>query len=433
MKVALKSSLEIERAAFSVLLRDGSIWEEFNDSLSAELMYDTKHKTIMSAMKAIYEKEKVAPTSAMIFDYLQEQGSTIVDYGYFRVLEENWTTSASFPTLLSKLKEDQQARALTMLLIETREELTQLGDRTIADVIASTELKLKEIAKSINHKKKIENAQEAVEALLSWKVEHGDFGGYRTGYLDLDKKIDGVEAQSFTIIAARPNIGKTTFALSLFKRFAEQAIPVGFISLEMNTALLTLRLVQMDAHCTKEQFVRSDEKIRERLNRSYQYISKLPIFFRTPDTFKASHVCIAMKELIAQHNCQVLFIDHLQEIQPDDKDESRQRELAKALAAINQVRKETNVTVVLLCQINRSAESQRGDKRPKLYQLRDTGEIEQIADLVLGLSESEEDNHVLEVEVLKNRNGPKGDLISLSFLKSQQRLENYAPGGEYAD
>jgi replicative DNA helicase len=237
-------------------------------------------------------------------------------------------------------------------------------------------------------------------------------------------------------------MGKTAFALSSAKVMAEQNIPVGILSLEMSKNALTKRIVSMVTRINGQDLRTgklSPEEI-EKLNSSFSKIEKLPIYIDDSSDLCLAEIKVKINRMMLKYKVQVVFIDYLQLINSQST-YSREQEVAKISRGLKNMAKEFNIPIVILSQLNRDCES-RANARPKLSDLRDSGSLEQDADVVIFVHRPEyydikemynktSSVNKAEIIVAKQRNGPTGTFIA-TFLKDHACFCNHFNGGESA-
>ena len=250
--------------------------------------------------------------------------------------------------------------------------------------------------------------------------------------------LGGFQKSDLVIVAARPSMGKTAFALTLARNAAvEHKIPVGIFSLEMSTMQLVIRMLcaegRLNAHLVRTGKLPSSEGVK--LSKNAHKLIESPIYVDDTPAQTVLEIRAKARRLKVEKNIGMVIIDYLQLMQGPAKVESREREISHISRSLKSLAKELNIPVLALAQLNRAVET-RTDKRPQLSDLRESGSIEQDADVVIflnrpeyyGIKNDPEGNSwegVAEVIVGKQRNGPIGD-IKLAFIKEYARFENLA-------
>jgi replicative DNA helicase len=278
---------------------------------------------------------------------------------------------------------------------------------------------------------------ELLEAGLDRIVSMYDKGisitGVPTGYIDLDKQLSGLQPSSLVIVGARPSMGKTAFALGIAAHAAMEAhVPVLVFSLEMSHSELTQRLLVSEARVDSErirngQLQESDwPKISQAIGR----LGEAPIYIDDNPNLTVMEIRAKARRLKARHPLGLIIIDYLQLMSGRNNAENRQVEISEISRSLKILARELQIPVLALSQLSRQLES-RADKRPMLSDLRESGSIEQDADVVMFLYRDERynvdsaDRGVAEVIISKHRNGPVGT-SKLAFLDSYTRFANMA-------
>jgi len=262
--------------------------------------------------------------------------------------------------------------------------------------------------------------------------------GVPTGFTDLDEMTSGLQPSDLVIVAARPSMGKTSLVLNIAQHVGlHHGLTVGVFSLEMSKEQLFLRLLtseaRIDAHRFRGGFL--NESDYGRLSHALGTLAEAKVFIDDSASIGVLEMRAKARRLAAEHGLHLLVIDYLQLMQGRGRFDNRQQELASISRSLKGLAKELNVPVVALSQLSRAPEA-RSDRRPQLSDLRESGALEQDADVVLFIYRAEmydreetapEDEGVAELIVGKQRNGPTGS-VRLTFIKEFTRFENFAPG-----
>lgn len=261
------------------------------------------------------------------------------------------------------------------------------------------------------------------------------YTGVPSGFRDLDELLGGFQNSDFIVIAARPSMGKTALALSIARNAAVDAnIPVAFFSIEMSDMQLVIRLISAETKVNSHK-IRTGKISQKDLSVIVKKIGKLakaPMFIDDSPALSITELRAKCRRLKAEHNIRLILVDYLQLIHPP-KAESREREISIISSSLKQIAKELNIPVIALAQLNRGVES-RADKRPMLSDLRESGSIEQDADVVIFIYRPEHygiktyddqipTENTAEIIIGKQRNGPIGS-VRLYFDKDLTRFEN---------
>lgn len=264
-----------------------------------------------------------------------------------------------------------------------------------------------------------------------YKAE-GEILGLPTEFTDLDRLLSGLWPQDLIILASRPSMGKTSLALSIALNVAKKGVPVGFFSLEMSKEQLVQRLLAAEARVDHRQLrtARLEDEDWQKLTEAASRVSAAPIFIDDTPAPTVREMRAKAKRLKAERGLGLLIIDYLQLMQPTRRAENRQQEIAEISRALKGLAKELNIPVLALSQLSRAVE-QRQDKRPVMSDLRESGSLEQDADVIMFIYREEyyrkdsEKKGIAEINVAKHRNGPVGT-VELAFLKEYTCFVNLA-------
>jgi len=276
-------------------------------------------------------------------------------------------------------------------------------------------------------------------ATIEMLQEHrGLVTGVPTGFADLDELTSGFQPSDLVIVAARPSMGKTSFILNVAQHVGIHAgMTVGVFSLEMSKEQLFLRMLtseaRIDAHRFRGGFL--NEKDYGRLSQALGTLAEARVFIDDTAAIGVLEMRAKARRLKAEHGLHLLVVDYIQLMQGRGRFDNRQQELAAISRSLKGLAKELGVPIVALSQLSRAPEA-RADRRPQLSDLRESGALEQDADVVVFIYRAEmydkeetapEDQGVAEIIIGKQRNGPVGT-IRLTFIKEFTRFENFAPG-----
>ena len=258
------------------------------------------------------------------------------------------------------------------------------------------------------------------------------------GFQELDGKTAGLHAGELVILAARPGMGKTAFAMNVAENVATQEVPVLFVSLEMSSIELADRLLcsaaRVNAHRLRNGTISQDDRIRL-VEKSFE-LGRMPMFIDDTASRTVSEIAASARRLKRKHaSLGLVVIDYLQLIEPDNPKDPRQEQVAKIARRLKGLAREVKVPVLCLAQLNRQTEAGR-ENIPKLSHLRESGAIEQDADVVLFVhreeyylhgEEREQHKGQAEIHIAKQRNGPAGDAVKLNWLRDFTRFQDPVP------
>ncbi|MDZ7618870.1 MAG: replicative DNA helicase, partial [Patescibacteria group bacterium] len=272
-------------------------------------------------------------------------------------------------------------------------------------------------------------------ARIDARMPGGEGTGVPTGFTDLDKLTGGVHRSELIILAARPSMGKTALATNIAEHVAiHENVPTLFVSLEMARVELAQRILcsqgRIDAGKFRSGFLSGAE--REQLVRVSNQLSKTPLFIDDSSTRTVTEIGATARRLKRRHGLGFMVIDYLQLINPDDPRDPRQEQVAKMARRLKGLARELEIPILCLAQLNRQAEMGREGHRPRMSHLRESGAIEQDADVIMFIHREEYYNRddesargKGEVIIAKQRNGPTGD-VELAWFDKYTRFENLA-------
>jgi len=359
---------------------------------------------------------------------------------YLSQLSQNISSAANIEYHAKIILEKQILRGLITSSHEIAKAAYE-GTNDAFDILDQAERKIFEITESHltqsyqGMDRAVRDALEYIEAIHSQTQQKFSVP---TGFYELDEILGGFQKSDLVIVAARPSMGKTAFALTIARNAAvDHDIPVGIFSLEMSTMQLIIRLLcaegRLNAHLVRTGKLPHSEGVK--LSKNAHKLIEAPIYVDDSPAQTVLEIRAKARRLKVEKNVGMIIIDYLQLMQGHTKAESREREISHISRSLKSLAKELNIPVIALSQLNRAVET-RTDKRPQLSDLRESGSIEQDADVVIFLNRPEyygieKDANgeslegVAEVIVGKQRNGPTGS-VKLAFIKEYARFENLA-------
>lgn len=430
----LPFSLEAERAVLgSLLLHDGQL-EVITQILTVHDFYSNAHKTIFEAMVHIAERKQrldliVLQDELLKLDKLSSIGGVV----YLVSLQEDIPAIGLIEQHASIIKEKAILRELIASAIQIVSNCYTQDNKEIESVLDEAERTIFQIAQ-----KRATNSfvqlniwvKKTFEYLSSVKSHRKGITGIETGYKKLDDMTSGLQGGDLIVLAARPSMGKTALALSLVRNAAINGVSIGFFSLEMSAEQLTLRLLAAESRVPLQKIrnalVDSNQWIR--LTQVAGQLGEMKIFIDDTPMQSIMDIRTKARKLKAENNIQLLVIDYLQLLHSNKKHENRHQEVSEISRSLKALAKELNIPILALSQLSRAVDS-RTDKRPMLSDLRESGAIEQDADLIAFLyrdivynSETEHPN-LAELIIGKQRNGPTGT-VHLNFLNELTLFED---------
>lgn len=435
------SAPEIEASVLGAMLIEKEAVPKAIELLNSSCFYLKEHKIIYEAMVSLFESGEPIDTVTVYEELkkreqIEEAGGAV----YLSKLSQNISSAANIEFHAKIILEKEILRSLITSSHEIAKSAYN-GTEDAFDILDEAERKIFEITES--HLKKtfsgmdraVRDALEYIEAIHS--KTNMKFS-VPTGFYELDEMLGGFQKSDLIIIAARPSMGKTAFALTLARNAAvDHKIPIGIFSLEMSTMQLVIRMLcaegRLNAHLVRTGKLPHEEGVK--LSKNAHKLIESPIYVDDTPAQTVLEIRAKARRLKTEKNIGLIIIDYLQLMQGPAKAESREREISHISRSLKSLAKELNIPVIALAQLNRAVET-RTDKRPQLSDLRESGSIEQDADVVVFLNRPEYYNikvdaegnsmeGVAEVIVGKQRNGPTGE-IRLAFIKEYARFENLA-------
>jgi replicative DNA helicase len=436
-------SREAERGVLGGMLRDNSVICDVAQILRAEHFYVFAHQKIFEGITHLAVEKGHPADLITLADYLKEK-QLVEDTGGYPYLVELWDAAptASNAEYYARIVRE---KALVRHLIHACTEIERDSQNQIMpaeELLDSAERKILEIAQlgATGQTKTLQeilyDAYDRID--MRAKQGHDTLSGIATGYIDLDNLTAGLQNSELVIIAARPSVGKTSFALNVVRHVVvEQEKPAFFVSLEQSRIELAERLLccqaRVDSHRVRKGHLGSDEM--QKLMEAGEILRPAKLYLDDSPGQNLLRIAANARRLKLRNNIQLVVIDYLQLIDPDNKRDPRQEQVATLSRRLKFLARELEIPVIALAQVNRSSED-RQDHRPRLSDLRESGAIEQDADTVMLLHRPElhepgQHEGIVEVHVAKQRNGPTGE-VTLTYLKQFMRFENFAVEHSYA-
>ncbi len=429
---------EAERSVLGSMLRDNGIIGDVVQIVRAENFYSDAHQKIYVAIVALYEKAHPADLVTLA-EYLREQ-KQIEDIGGYPYLAELWDAAPTAANAEYYARIVRDKAVVRNLIHASNEILRDAYDQAqpADELLEGAEKKIFDIAQLGVTGQTYTLEQALAEAYDRIDTRHQrdpmSISGLATGFVDLDEKTAGLQNSELVIVAARPSVGKTAFALNLARHMAvEERQPLFFVSLEQSRIELAERLLcsqaRVDSHKLRKGHLNAEEM--QRLIEAGGTLGKAKLFIDDTPGQGMLRIAANARRLKMRQNIRAVFIDYLQLIEPDNRRDNRQEQVATISRRLKFLARELQVPVVALAQVNRSSED-RQDHKPRLADLRESGSIEQDADTVMLLHRPEmyepgQHEGTVEVLIAKQRNGPTGE-ITLTYLKQFMRFENFAVG-----
>ena len=438
-------SIEGESSVLGGLLLDNAAWDRVGDILMDNDFYRYEHRLIYAAIGTLVNASKPADVIT-VFEHMQSQGRAdeIGGLAYLNSLAQ-YVPSASNIRRYAEIVRD---RSILRKLVTASDEIATNAfnpkGRPVSEIVDESEQKIFKIGEQGKRNKQGFQAMESLVVQLLDRVQEmadnpNDVTGVRTGFYDLDRQTAGLQAGDLIVLAARPSMGKTALAINIAENVAlNEGLPVAVFSMEMGAAQLAVRIVgsigRIDQGHLRTGKLTDDEW--PRLSEAIEKLRTISLHIDESPGLNSSEVRANARRLSRQYGqLGLIVVDYLQLMSGSSGDgENRATELGEISRGLKMLARELKCPVIALSQLNRSVE-QRPDKRPMMSDLRESGAIEQDADIIMFIYRDEyytkdqcKEPGVAEVIIAKQRNGPTGT-VKLAFMRQFTKFENLASGG----
>ncbi|MGI9232275.1 MAG: replicative DNA helicase [Woeseiaceae bacterium] len=434
------NSIEAEQALIGGLMLNAQAWDKVADVVLAEDFYRKDHRVIFSAIGKLIEGGSPCDV-VTLSEHLDSCGELEQAGGleYLATLANETAGAANARAYAKIVRERSTLRALINAGNEISGNAFANDGRTASEVLDDAERMVFEIAEKGSRGRKgfrslKQILPEAVDRIDLLHQSDGSITGVSSGYHEFDKMTAGLQAGDLVIIAGRPSMGKTTLALNIAENAAiGSKVPTALFSMEMPAQQLAFRMISSlgrvdQTHLRTGNFPDEDWS---RINTAVQLMSDAPIFIDDTPSLSPTEIRARARRLHREHGLGLIVIDYLQLMQVEGSKENRATEISEISRGLKALAKELEVPVIALSQLNRSVE-QRTDKRPVMSDLRESGAIEQDADLIIFIYREEVYNQdtprkgIADIAIAKQRNGPIGD-FPLTFVGRYTKFENWVP------
>jgi replicative DNA helicase len=406
-----------EKAIIKCLLQDKELYYTYDKQPAAYMFFFRENAVVFGVIKNLIDKSQ-QPDEILVSNTLKENGQfeTIGAEGYFDSLEDTEVLLSNYPEYVDSVSESYLLREIISAGNNIKE-IAYSGDvdEALEFLYQSSDRIFKKASSERSDSVEISDLlSEEFQSLLE-RIQNPGETGMNTLFEDYDLLTGGLYPTDEIIIAARPSMGKTSFMLRWMLNLAKQEIPCACFSYEMSKSQLIQRLLSMQSRVelSKIRTGRIGEDEYEIVAEANNYLSSLPMYFSNDVTAPVTQVTNEAKRLVRKHGIQAIFIDYLQ-LMPHKMQYATQ-ELGSIVRQLKNLAMGSDISVITLSQLNRRVE-QRQDKRPLLSDLRQSGNIEEHADVVLMLYREEmynpspQNKGDAELLIRKNRNGPTGSL-----------------------
>lgn len=430
-------SQEAEEAVLGALLLDRGAIHRAMELLEPKQFYYPRNGEVFAAMVELYRRSEAVDIITLT-EELKKAGKLEMAGGssYLGSLQASVATGAHVEHYARIVMEKATLRSLitaaseiTKACFEAREDAVDLLDTVESQILSISQGRLKQGFEPV--KEILRDSFEEIQRLYDNKSH---LTGVPSGYAELDKMTGGLQRGDLVIVAGRPSMGKTAFCLNVAQNAAiEQGTPVAVFSLEMNKEQLVQRLLcaeaRVDAHKLRTGHLKDEDW--PLLTDAAGHLAKAPLFIDDSAAMTVLEMRAKARRLQAEHGLGMVIVDYLQLARGSSRADNRQQEVSEISRSLKAMAKELRVPVMALSQLSRALIQRGGDHRPMLSDLRESGSLEQDADVVMFIhrpevfSDEEELEGLAEIILGKQRNGPIGT-VQLAFVKQYTRFENLA-------
>lgn len=434
VKRIMPHSNEAEQAVIGSMLMDVDAIVAANEKITEADFYNKQYGSLFQAMVELYNEGKTCDL-VTVKSKLEEMKvpSEMVSIDFIRNILEMVPTSANIKQYVDIVYEKSVMRSL----IRTSEQITNTcyaGNEKLETILENTEKDIFQIIQSGNSgaytpvRQVVLNVFEKIEKASQTK---GSITGIATGFTKLDRQLSGLQPSDMILIAARPSVGKTAFVLNITEHVAvKNKIPVAIFSLEMSSEQLINRIISQHSTVSSQKIRNGELSDSEWANivESANIIGNSNIIIDDTPGISIGEMRSKCRKFKLEKDIQLVIVDYLQLMTTNGRSSSREQEIAEISRTLKGIARELNVPVIALSQLNRAAET-REDKKPIMADLRESGSIEQDADVVMLLSRyydketKTEDRSRIIVNVAKQRNGPVGE-VELVWIGQYTKFKN---------
>ncbi len=441
-------SIDAEQSVLGGLLIDNGAFDKVGDVVTDGDFYRDDHRRIFRHVSRLIERGR--PADVVTVDEaikVSEDKDKTGGITYLAALAGNTPSAHNVRRYAEIVRECAVLRRLIEVSTEIADSALNRMGKEVGQLLDEAESKVFQIAEAGARTRQgfmeiqplLTQVMERID-LLYHKDNPSDITGIPTGYRDLDRETSGLQPGDLIIIAGRPSMGKTALALNMAEHVAvENKLPVAVFSMEMSGSQLAMRMLgsigRLDQHKLRTGRLSDDDW--NRLTNAVGKLHDAPILVDESGALNALELRARARRLHRQYGALgLIVVDYLQLMQATSEGENRATEISEISRSLKSLAKELKVPVVALSQLSRAVEQRTGPKRPIMSDLRESGAIEQDADLILAIYREEvytpdtPEKGVAEIIILKQRNGPIGT-VKLTFLGEYTRFENYAQSGAF--
>jgi len=438
-------SAEAEEHVIACCLLDGSdsIARCLEARISAESFYFPANRLLFEVMLELYQKNPPVSLEILAEELkTRRQLEAVGGFPYLMQVTGKIPTTAHAGYFIEKVREKHLLRELIKTATGAVEQaysftggLEEFVDKVEQDLFRVTQDRVSDSAQEI--KEAVKEANTVIAKLL---MKKGELTGVTSGFKDLDAMTFGFQRQEMIVVAARPSMGKTSFALNIAEaatlpKTGREPVATLVFSLEMSSSQLALRMLcarsRVNMKLLRDGLVGRDGREVNALGQAAEEFKKCPLLIDDSSALTIMEMRAKARRIYARKKLGLIIVDYLQLVSGTDSRAPREQQVAEVSRGLKAMAKELDLPVIVLSQLNRSSEKE--NRAPRLSDLRESGSIEQDADVVIMLSRPKDSDEKFQTAtgaadliVAKQRNGPVGDL-KLTFLQEITRFENFTP------
>lgn len=427
-------SIEAEQSVLGAMLIDKEAIASATEVLKPEDFYKEANGIIFDAIVKIYQRGE--PVDLITLPEQLKNTNILEQVGGVSYISDlaNSVPSSSSVVHYAKIVESKSLMRKLIRASSTILDKSYEGVEEVSELIEMAEKNIFDISQGRSNEGFVPINQVLLEAFdnIEKRFQNkNQITGITTGFSDLDSKTSGFQKSDLILVAARPSMGKTAFALNIAQNSAiKSKVPVAIFSLEMSKEQLIYRMLCSEAHIDSQKLRTGDlqESDWDKLAKAMAVLSEAPIFIDDTPGISVMEMRAKCRRLMLEHGLGMIMVDYLQLMSGNSKNESRQQEISEISRSLKGLAREMNCPLIALSQLSRAPEA-RSDHRPILSDLRESGAIEQDADVVMFLYRDEyynpdtEEKNIGELSIAKQRNGPTG-LIKLVWLGQYTKFVN---------
>lgn len=431
-------NLEAERSVLGALLLHSDAVADVT-FLKPEDFYLPRHQVIFESILGAFNSRH-ATDPIVVGEELSRSGRLQDAGGHEQLLDlmESVVTAAGIVYHAEIVREKAVTRRLleTCLDVARRAYDNELDAKELLDEAERQIFEISRLDKTGDAVSIANVLQSTFERIDRLREREGRLTGLRTDYYDFDDMMGGLQPGELIIVAARPSMGKTTFALNLTERVASFGAPVAFFSLEMSNQQVIQNMLccraQIDGSAMRKGRI-TDQQYK-RLQEEAARLYETPIYVDDTPGISITQLRAKCRRLKQKHDISMVVVDYLQLMSAGGRVESRQQEISAISRGLKGIARELSMPVIALSQLNRDVEN-RDDHRPRMSDLRESGAIEQDADVIILLHRdeyykpTEQNTGLAQIIIAKQRNGPTGEVV-LRFFREYMRFENFTRRAE---